>query len=116
MNHCEGFFSAGRKRQVMMRAFVLMRMKIPLIFFDNLNQRLDDLRIKLGSGAAAQLREGDLHGERLSVWPVGRHGVKGIQDRNNPSADRNLLTRKPLWISLSVISLLMIIDHRDDRI
>ena len=54
------------------------------------DERVDDVGVELLPGAAAQLGEGDLGGERLPVGPVRGHGVVGVGDGDDarPKGDR----------------------------
>ena len=56
------------------------------------HEGLHGLRIELGPGHPAQLRNGDIRRPRVTVGTPGSHGVERIGHGHDASLDRNLLS------------------------
>ena len=76
---------------------------------------LDQLRVELGSGAAAQLLERVLGADRVAVGAALGHRLVGVADEDDPRAERDLLACEPVRIAVAVPALVARADQRRDR-
>jgi hypothetical protein len=71
---------------------------------------LDRIRPELGPGALADLTEGLLDRERLSVRAVARHGIERIAEREDLRAKGNLFAGETTRVPLAVPTLVVGMD------
>src|SRR3954452_6344198 len=71
----------------------------------------DDLRIKLAALSFDQLRENTTLALCLLVTAAAGHGIVGVQNCDNTSADRNFIAAQPVGVSMSVVSFVVMTDH-----
>src|ERR1700689_3467563 len=83
-------------------------------FADQLAEHLDQLRVELRAGAATQLRQGILDGHRVLVGAIVEHRAKGVADRDDAGAERDLLAGQAVRVTLAVPALVAGAHERAD--
>jgi len=73
-----------------------------------------DIRIELGSRAAADFFEGRLGTQALTVRPLRRHGIVGVADGDDPRPEGNVLSRELIRIPTAVVALVARTDQAGD--
>src|SRR3954447_25256989 len=68
-------------------------------------QGFHDPWIELGSGAAAQLRDGGVRRHRLLVRAPAEHRIVGVAGADDAGAERDLLAAQPVRVAVAVPAL-----------
>ena len=79
-------------------------------FLKNPQKGIHHERVKLLVGKTLQFRHGPLNREGLPIRPIRGHGIESIQNRHDPGAQRNFLSRQAVWVTQTVIPLLMVVN------
>src|SRR4029077_18641016 len=81
---------------------------------ENREERVDDPRIELRSGASLELCQRRLARERAAVRAIGRHRAPGVARADDARDERDVLTGQPVGIAVSVPVLVTGPDDRSD--
>ena len=79
-----------------------------------LDERARQLGVELGAGAALQLDERLVDGERRSVRARRGHGVEGVGDAEQPCLERDPVPAQPVRIAAAVPAL-VVVEHVRQR-
>ena len=92
-----------------------MWLKATPLLEDHALEGLDDLRVELGAGDAAQLRQRRLGAHRAPVGVARRHHVVGVRDGHDARAERDLLARDAGRVAAAGEPLVVVQDDLGDR-
>ena len=82
---------------------------------DHALEGLDDLRVELGAGDAAQLGERGLGADRAPVGVARGHHVVGVGDGDDARAERDVLARDAGGVAAAGELLVVVQDDLGDR-
>src|SRR5436309_8411748 len=72
------------------------------------NKEVGEIRVELATGILPHLVHDSLKRQRLSVWPIGGHGVERIGEHDDPCADRDILTGNAIGVPAAVEVLVVV--------